>query len=78
MQLLIIALLATARFRSTWMLRKNVSNRIFRVGGSAVPLVTDFHLAIGQFINYRVALKVIDPERTLFLAVPDTVYKTFF
>ena len=38
----------------------------------------DFHLAIGQFINYRVALKVKDPERTLFLAVPDTIYRLFF
>jgi hypothetical protein len=40
--------------------------------------VADFHLAIGQFINYRVALKVADPERKLFLAVPDIAYKTFF
>ncbi|NEO41514.1 MAG: fatty-acid oxidation protein subunit alpha [Moorea sp. SIOASIH] len=40
--------------------------------------ITDFHLAIGQFINYRVALKVKDPERKLFLAVPDTTYRRFF
>ncbi len=40
--------------------------------------VADFHLAIGQFINYRVALKVADSERKLFLAVPDIAYKTFF
>ncbi|MGL5083901.1 MAG: XisH family protein [Microcoleaceae cyanobacterium] len=40
--------------------------------------LADFHLAIGQFINYRVALKVADPERKLFLAVPDVAYKTFF
>jgi hypothetical protein len=40
--------------------------------------VADFHLAIGQFINYRVALKVADPERKLFLAVPDIASKTFF
>ncbi|WP_424099651.1 XisH family protein [Moorena producens] len=40
--------------------------------------ITDFHLAIGQFINYRVALKVKDPERQLFLAVPDTTYQRFF
>lgn len=25
--------------------------------------LTDFHLAIGQFLNYRVALKVREPER---------------
>ena len=40
--------------------------------------VTDFHLAIGQFINYRLALKLADPERSLFLAVPDITYQTFF
>lgn len=40
--------------------------------------LTDFHLAIGQFLNYRVALKVSDPERKLFLAIPDTAYKNFF
>ena len=40
--------------------------------------LTDFHLAIGQFLNYRVALKVGDPERKLFLSVPDNAYRTFF
>jgi hypothetical protein len=40
--------------------------------------LTDFHLAIGQFLNYRVALKAGDPERKLFLAVPDTAYTNFF
>lgn len=40
--------------------------------------LTDFHLAVGQFLNYRVALKIEDPERKLFLAVPNTAYKTFF
>jgi hypothetical protein len=38
----------------------------------------DFHLAIGQFINYRVALKVAEPDRRLILAIPDTAYNTFF
>lgn len=40
--------------------------------------ITDFHLAIGQFINYRLALKLSDPDRTLFLAIPDIAYQTFF
>jgi hypothetical protein len=40
--------------------------------------IADFHLAIGQFINYRVALKAADPERQLFLAVPEIAYNTFF
>ncbi|MGB2924872.1 MAG: element excision factor XisH family protein [Limnothrix sp.] len=40
--------------------------------------MTDFHLALGQFLNYRVALKVKEPDRKLFLAIPDTAYKTLF
>jgi len=40
--------------------------------------IADFHLAIGQFINYRLALKLADPERQLFLAIPDVAYQTFF
>lgn len=40
--------------------------------------VADFHLAIGQFINYRTALKLKDPERKLFLAIPDIAYAGFF
>jgi XisH protein len=43
----------------------------------ASPL-TDFHHALGQFQNYRSALRKTDPERTLYLAVPADVYKTFF
>ena len=37
-----------------------------------------FHLAIGQFINYQVALENVEPSRTLYLAIPHPVYKTFF
>lgn len=40
--------------------------------------LTDFHLAIGQFLNYRVALKISDPERKLYLAIPDDAYTNFF
>lgn len=40
--------------------------------------VADFHLAIGQFINYRTALKLKDPDRKLFLAIPDNAYNSFF
>ncbi|MFB3133132.1 MAG: XisH family protein [Rhodothermales bacterium] len=40
--------------------------------------VTDFHLAVGQFMNYRMALEEEEPERTLYLAVPSDVYDTFF
>ncbi len=40
--------------------------------------VADFHLAIGQFINYRVALKLKFPDRKLFLAIPGNTYDSFF
>jgi hypothetical protein len=40
--------------------------------------ISDFHLAVGQFINYRIGLKIDDPERKLFLAIPNTAYLTFF
>jgi hypothetical protein len=40
--------------------------------------IADFHLAIGQFINYRTALKLKNPDRKLFLAIPDNAYDSFF
>jgi hypothetical protein len=40
--------------------------------------ISEFHTAIGQFINYRVALEEQYPERTLYLAVPLATYQTFF
>ncbi len=40
--------------------------------------VADFHLAIGQFINYRTALKLKDSDRKLFLAIPENAYDSFF
>ena len=40
--------------------------------------VTEFHLALGQFLNYRSALRLIEADRTLYLAVPEDVYDDFF
>ncbi|XWK91250.1 MAG: XisH family protein [Phormidium sp.] len=40
--------------------------------------VTEFHLALGQFLNYRSALRLTEPERTLYLAVPEDVDDEFF
>ncbi|MEA5573114.1 XisH family protein [Calothrix sp. UHCC 0171] len=40
--------------------------------------ISEFHTALGQFINYRGALKRREPERILYLAVPLTTYRTFF
>ena len=40
--------------------------------------LTDYHAALGQFLNYRLALEISDPTRILYLAVPVGVYQTFF
>lgn len=40
--------------------------------------LTDFHHALGQFQNYRSALRKTQPDRKLYLAVPLSTYKTFF
>lgn len=45
------------------------------IGTSAI---SDFHTALGQFLNYRIMLEVNEPDRQLYLAVPLDTYDTFF
>jgi hypothetical protein len=45
------------------------------IGSSAI---SEFHKALGQFINYKIALSQKQPERTMYLAVPIATYETFF
>jgi len=40
--------------------------------------ISEFHTAVGQFFNYRVALEEQDAERVLYLAVPVGTYRDFF
>ena len=40
--------------------------------------LTDYHAALGQFLNYRLALEISDPERILYLAIPVIAYEAFF
>jgi XisH protein len=40
--------------------------------------ITDFYNAFGQFIPYKVALQKLEPDRVLYLAVPDTIYENLF
>ena len=40
--------------------------------------LTDYHAALGQFLNYRLALEIIDSARILYLAVPVGAYEAFF
>ncbi len=40
--------------------------------------VKEFHLAVGQILNYRFALEKEEPKRILYLAIDQDVYKDFF
>ncbi|MDB9511911.1 XisH family protein [Kamptonema animale CS-326] len=40
--------------------------------------ITDYHAALGQFLNYRLALEIKEPDRKLYLAVPIAVHEAFF
>lgn len=41
-------------------------------------VVSEFHTALGQFLNYRFVLQQKQPDRVLFLAVPLDIYNSFF
>ena len=40
--------------------------------------IAGFHTALGQFLNYQEALQLDEPDRTLYLAIPQQTYETFF
>lgn len=40
--------------------------------------ISEFHTALGQYIEYRSALKRTYSGRVLYLALPNDVYETFF
>ena len=40
--------------------------------------IYDFHLALGQYLNYMRGMRRTDPQRLLFLAVPEGAYISFF
>lgn len=44
---------------------------------SASP-ISEFHTALGQFLNYRLLLQTQEPDRQLYLAIPYDIYITFF
>ncbi|MEA5603245.1 XisH family protein [Nostoc sp. UHCC 0252] len=41
-------------------------------------VIFDFHLALGQFLNYRLALQMKEPDRIIYLAVPFDTFNSFF
>ncbi|QTA85809.1 XisH family protein [Desulfonema magnum] len=44
----------------------------------AASAISEFHRALGQYMNYRLALQNQEPDRVLYLAVPKDTYETFF
>lgn len=44
----------------------------------AASAVSEFHKALGQYMNYRLALQNQEQDRPLYLAVPKDTYETFF
>jgi XisH protein len=40
--------------------------------------VSEFHTALGQFLYYQFALEEFDPQRKLYLAIPESAYASFF
>ncbi len=40
--------------------------------------ISEFHTVLGQCLNYRLALKLEDPNRILYLAIPEPAWNTFF
>lgn len=41
-------------------------------------LVTNFHAAVGKYLNYHIGLMEREPDRILYLAVPIVPYRRFF
>ena len=41
-------------------------------------VISEFHTALGQFMNYRSILRRKEPQRSLYLAVPKDIYEEFF
>lgn len=45
---------------------------------AGVSQVYDFHLAVGQFVDYRIALREKEPERVLYIGITDDVWDGIF
>ncbi len=40
--------------------------------------ISEFHTALGQFLNYQLILEKQEKKRQLYLAIPHEIYRTFF
>ena len=43
-----------------------------------VSQITSFYGALGQYLTYQVALKMQEPDRQLYLAIPTVTYESLF
>ena len=43
-----------------------------------VSTIFEFHIALGQYMDYLLALEDEEPDRALYMAVPADTYATFF
>jgi hypothetical protein len=43
-----------------------------------VSQITDFYGSFGQYLTYQVALKLLEPDRQLYLAIPSVTYDALF
>lgn len=41
---------------------------------SSASLIYSLHNLVGQYVNYRIGLKLIEPERLLYVAIPEDAY----
>lgn len=45
---------------------------------SAMSFAYEFHRVLGQYLNYNSFLDLQEPDRRLYLAVPKSIYRTYF
>ena len=55
---------------------EKIAVEIKTFGGQS--LVTEFHKAMGQYDNYRLSLEELEPERNIYLTIPELVWEDFF
>jgi len=55
---------------------KKIAVEIKTFGG--LSWIYDFHLAVGQFMNYRWALKKVEADRHLYVGITKEVYEAHF
>jgi hypothetical protein len=47
-------------------------------GFTAASHTNEFHAVLGQYLNYRVALRILYPQHVLYLAIPADIFAGFF